>query len=161
MRDAILGAARNYGEVKKAEDEPRRSDLLRAAVIDHLRAMGYQEHMARKILAATSSRLVIDAVLWMRAAFQQELVAHPKSSLRGTGTWHDIRRGLKTALGCMLLGIVEEGRKDHLSHKRIRDAFKARGHRLPKVDMNNRETVLGFLEAAQLSLMNMPWHLVK
>ncbi len=161
MRDAILDAARNYGGVRKTEDEPQRSDLLRAAVLDHLRAMGYQEHVARKILAATNSRLVIDAIDWIRDVYRCELAVHPKSSLRGTGTWHDIRRGIKIALSCMLRGIVEEGREDHLSQKRIRDAFKARGHRLPKADMNNRETVLGFLEAARLSLVNMPWHLVK
>ncbi|HLD24895.1 MAG: hypothetical protein A2939_00610 [Parcubacteria group bacterium RIFCSPLOWO2_01_FULL_48_18] len=159
MRDAILSAATNYRRAKK-EDGLQRDNWFRSAVIDHLRALGYQEHVASKIAAATSERLVIDAVRWARDAFRRELTAHPKSSFRDTDTWKDIRKGIKTTLICMLRGLVEEGREDHLSHKIIRNALKARGHQLPRVDMKNRETVLGFLEAARLSLLNMPWHLV-
>lgn len=158
MRDAILGASSWYRQVKNDKEYGERK-YLHPAVIDHLRAVGYQEHMARKIIAVSSNRLAIHAVSWAKDALQRELETNPGRSKRGFDVFEEVRC-IKAMLSCLLRGIVEEGRENHLSDDMTRHMLKLRGHKLPsEANLSRREAILGFLEAAQLSLENMPGYL--
>ena len=155
MRDAILGAAHWYQLLKNDKEDGQRK-YLHPAVIDHLRAVGYQDHIARKIVAAASDRLAIHAVRWMKDTLQRELEVNPGRSKRGFDVFEEVRC-IQAMLGCMFRGIVEEGRENHLSQPMIQHMLKLRGHRLPsEANLSHFGAILGFLEAARLSLVNIP-----
>ncbi len=167
-RDAILETACHY-YYAKGDGGPvlspgnwLRGDWLRDATVDHLCLAGYSEPVVKKIVSTAGAPLALASVKWARDAFQKKLETYPKLSPKRTETWKLTRKGLRIALMCMLDGMVGRAKENHLSQNLIRVSLRVQGYNLPKTpNLQTRVAIIGFLEAAQISLETMPHELVK